>query len=377
VRSIKSNTNQHIYLYYCTINAPVSINNSIMSKLQLLWLLSLTFTAVVADNEYGTEVSWPMQRAPPADAKYHNQNYEEFLKGCSEAYSAQVCRQNEQERLERNAAQPALQRNFTFAGYAKVDAPRQSWAVLQEFWDTYVTTTLDDLKPEVWSRGDVYTNHWKAPTKTLLISNNGDDGPSLTKEQRRTLGQEVQSVLEQWSGVPLVPTSVYGIRAYTKGSILAPHIDRYVCFVSCWFALLFLFIAGTENKKCCIHVSARIAITILLYLNFSIFLRRLPLVISAIINVAQGGMEEDWILEVVGHDGIAVNVTMAPGEMVLYESHSVLHGRPYPLNGDYYANIFLHFEPIGYTTELEEKLQQQHQHQHYNPPSAKELFEAA
>jgi hypothetical protein len=32
------------------------------------------------------------------------------------------------------------------------------------------------------------------------------------------------------------------------------------------------------------------------------------------------------------------------GDMVLYESHSVIHGRPFPLKGRYYANIFIHFE---------------------------------
>lgn len=89
--------------------------------------------------------------------------------------------------------------------------------------------------------------------------------------------------------------------------------------------------------------------------------------ISAIINVAQL-VEEDWILEVIAHDGVAVNITMEPGDMVLYESHSVLHGRPYPLKGTYFANCFLHFEPIGYSAELERRM---------TAKSAKEKFEEA
>lgn len=32
---------------------------------------------------------------------------------------------------------------------------------------------------------------------------------------------------------------------------------------------------------------------------------------------------------------------------VLYESHSVIHGRPFPLKGRFVANIFIHFEPAG------------------------------
>lgn len=79
-------------------------------------------------------------------------------------------------------------------------------------------------------------------------------------------------------------SSVYGVRVYHNQSVLAPHVDR------------------------------------------------LPLVSSAIINVAQD-VDEDWVLEVFDHDGKAHNVTMEPGDMVLYESHSVVHGRPFPLQG--------------------------------------------
>jgi prolyl 4-hydroxylase len=92
-------------------------------------------------------------------------------------------------------------------------------------------------------------------------------------------------------------------------------------------------------------------------------------VISAILNVAQS-LENPWPLEVIGHDGVAVNVTMEPGTMVLYESHSVIHGRPFPMQGECYANLFLHFEPIGYSLELERKLAKR-------LPPAKELFEQA
>merc|ERR1712226_1455272 len=92
----------------------------------------------------------------------------------------------------------------------------------------------------------------------------------------------------------------YGIRIYKEGAVLATHVDR------------------------------------------------MPLVSSAIVNVAQD-VDEPWPIEVIGHDGKAHNVTMLPGDMVLYESHSVLHGRPFPLKGEYMANIFIHFEPVGHS----------------------------
>lgn len=78
---------------------------------------------------------------------------------------------------------------------------------------------------------------------------------------------------------------------------------------------------------------------------------RLPLVSSAIVNVAQD-VDEPWPIEVYGHDGRAYNVTMEPGDMVLYESHSLLHGRPFPLKGRYFANVFIHFQPTGHHNNM-------------------------
>jgi prolyl 4-hydroxylase len=73
---------------------------------------------------------------------------------------------------------------------------------------------------------------------------------------------------------------------------------------------------------------------------------------------------------------------MVPGDMILYESHSIIHGRPYPLNGSYYANLFLHFEPFSYTVSLEQKMQMAAQQPNSGTKAAKklsskELFEQA
>jgi prolyl 4-hydroxylase len=115
---------------------------------------------------------------------------------------------------------------------------------------------------------------------------------------KRKIWEGVKPILEEWTGMELEPSSMYGVREYTRGAILAPHADR------------------------------------------------MPLISSCIINVAQD-VEEDWPLEVFGRDGLAYNVTMQPGDMVLYESHSLIHGRPFPLKGNYFANIFIHFRPTG------------------------------
>ena len=115
-----------------------------------------------------------------------------------------------------------------------------------------------------------------------------------------------RDILEKWVDQELTATSLYGIRIYQDGHVLAPHVDR------------------------------------------------MPLVVSCIINVDQD-LDEPWPLEVYAHNGLSYNVTMEPGEMILYESHSVIHGRPFALSGRFMANIFVHYEPHGHTLRHQEK----------------------
>lgn len=117
---------------------------------------------------------------------------------------------------------------------------------------------------------------------------------------KRHVWDAARDTIQEWTGEELTDCSMYGIRVYTEGALLATHVDR------------------------------------------------MPLVSSAILNVDQD-VDEPWPIEVYGHDGNAYNITMEPGEMVLYESHSLLHGRPFPLKGRFYANIFIHFEPTGHS----------------------------
>jgi prolyl 4-hydroxylase len=117
---------------------------------------------------------------------------------------------------------------------------------------------------------------------------------------KAALWKAAKNAVEEWTQQEVSPISLYGIRISTTGAILAPHVDR------------------------------------------------LPLVTSVIVNVAQD-VEDHWPLEVIGHDGYAHNITLEIGEMLLYESHSIIHGRPFPLKGKYMANLYLHFEPTGHS----------------------------
>lgn len=208
-----------------------------------------------------------------------------------------MCDRSEEYRLETNLQQPSSARNYTHTGFQKVMAPKEIYDLLREYWQA----NEGKERKEGWqpTENQLYgltrTNHWSSPTYMVWIDDARLGGGEWF---RRRIWDEIRPIIQEWTGgVPLEPTSVYGIRVYTEGSILSPHVDRQ------------------------------------------------SLVSSAIINVDQD-VDEAWPLEVYGRDGTAYNVTMQPGEMILYESHSLIHGRPFPLKGRYYANIFIHFQPV-------------------------------
>ena len=162
-------------------------------------------------------------------------------------------------------------KNYTDIGFKKIKAPDVLMRMLTDFYET----SSELATPEKWNNGNTYTNHWKAPTYMLSVEDTSIPKGGINLKNR--IWAAARNTLEEWTGETLTPSSLYGIRIYKEGAILAPHVDR------------------------------------------------LPLVSSAIINVAQD-VDEDWPIEVYGHDGKAYNITMEPGDMVLYESHSIIHG---------------------------------------------------
>ena len=54
-------------------------------------------------------------------------------------------------------------------------------------------------------------------------------------------------------------------------------------------------------------------------------------------------VDEEWPLTVIDHKKDRAKVFLKPGEMLLYESAKMPHGRQFPFNGDYFDNLFVHF----------------------------------
>ena len=67
-------------------------------------------------------------------------------------------------------------------------------------------------------------------------------------------------------------------------------------------------------------------------------------------------MDQDWPITLQDELGHHQNITLKPGEMLLYESARVPHGRPFPLIGDFYENIFAHFYPESWDSTIQSVL---------------------
>eukprot|EP00992_Anisonema_acinus_P005360 TRINITY_DN17965_c0_g1_i1.p1 TRINITY_DN17965_c0_g1~~TRINITY_DN17965_c0_g1_i1.p1 ORF type:complete len:285 (+),score=34.86 TRINITY_DN17965_c0_g1_i1:64-918(+) len=121
----------------------------------------------------------------------------------------------------------------------------------------------------------------------------------------KALQNFIKGKLEQWTGTTdLQPTALYGVREYTRGAKLKFHVDHYRTHV-----------------------------------------------LSAIVLFGQRGMDKPWPLQVYAHgEEVMRNVSMGMGgpNVVLYESATLVHGRERPLEGDGYANAFVHFSPPGW-----------------------------
>jgi prolyl 4-hydroxylase len=230
--------------------------------------------------------------------------YDDFINGCVKANGIQGgrCRSTEADRFEMSLRQPQSMQNYTKVGFKKIKAPEALFKLIQNFWHA----NKEKATEEQWGVGNTYTNNWMSKSYMVSVEDTNLRGGGWDLKQK--IWEAARDVIGEWTGQELTQCSLYGIRIYKDGALLAPHVDR------------------------------------------------LPLVSSAIINVDQD-VDEPWPLEVYGHDGKATNVTMEPGDMVLYESHSVIHGRPFPLKGRYMANLFVHFEPTGHSLRHHAKME--------------------
>ena len=182
-----------------------------------------------------------------------------------------------------------VKRSWTRHGFEKASLPDDLWADMATYW----FNNRHALSFEEWDGKGAYVNWWEAPPEMCYL-------PFGLKGRWH---DAIQVLVEAWLGgaVELEKTDLYGIRSYPRGSRLLPHVDR-------------------EST----HAA------------------------SVIVNVAQYGVDEPWMLHIKDlESGEFVDVPQRPGEIVFYESAKCLHGRPEPFRGEGYVNLFAHYRPKG------------------------------
>lgn len=116
--------------------------------------------------------------------------------------------------------------------------------------------------------------------------------------------RHLQPLHEIWCGEPLVPTAVYGMRRYHRGSHLAMHVDRLATHV-----------------------------------------------VSSILQISQD-VDAPWPIQL-DLGGRRESILLEPGEMLLYEGATTPHGRITPLEGREFVNLFVHYRPVEWPWSAE------------------------
>jgi prolyl 4-hydroxylase len=187
-----------------------------------------------------------------------------------------------------NEHQPGTVLNLTADGFKKMKIPEPLWTDIKTFYDA---STKDQ-----WINEGTVPGYIVGKTTWMLY---------LSDALREQAFQVMQPILEEWiGGIGLSRSAVYGIRKYTNDSTLQVHVDS----------------AATHIISAIFHIDQDYG------------------------NTPEAEVEH-WPLQIQDHDLNVHSVLLSPGEMVLYESAKLIHGRPEPLTGHGYANMFCHFRP--------------------------------
>lgn len=179
--------------------------------------------------------------------------------------------------------------NYTWTGFEKRQLDPKLFTEIADFYRANLSASSDEFV----DGGFIHDAEGRLAARSSTLI-------ELSATLREQIHASLKPLLEQWCGEALAPTYVYGIRTYHHNAVLIMHRDRLDTHI-----------------------------------------------ISAIINVAQQ-VNRDWPLYIEDNSYRQHQVLLKAGEMVFYEGGRLLHGRPEPLDGQAYANIFCHFKPVNY-----------------------------
>ena len=165
-------------------------------------------------KSYGVDVTSAIHRGIDPNS-YFGKRYNKMMEGCYALYNKEDCDAGAEDRMKTNLEQPSTQVNYTDHGFLKMKIPTDIYQLILKFYhDNY-----HSFKDEDWEGSDSTVNHWEAPVKFISLEDEELIGGG--EELKEAVWDGMKPILEEWTGQELHPTSLYGIRAYTEGSVLA------------------------------------------------------------------------------------------------------------------------------------------------------------
>lgn len=190
---------------------------------------------------------------------------------------------------------------FTERGFDVVRVPKDAWELIQSMYnrlrDASVEEVFEDKEKFIFGSGE--------KTSELMDL-------SHVHEDRQRLHDMLLPLHQDWARTKLVPSFIYGIRSYLRGSALASHVDKIESHH------ISSIIIVDKNLKCgCRHKD----------------------------------YADDWPLNIQDHNGVWHEVYANVGDMILYESATCEHGREELFGGTYFRNMFVHYKLDEYEYE--------------------------
>ena len=180
---------------------------------------------------------------------------------------------------------------FTEKGFKVIKCPDETWNLIKESYEI-----LKDKKQQESFIGK----------ENVII---GGDSEILSFEHlpniKTIIHKQLQPIHEEFCGVPIEPSFIYGIRSYKRNATLIKHVDRVETHhISSIIIVDKDLRCGCQNKE----------------------------------------FGSDWALDFQTHDGEWHKIYAEVGDMIIYESAICEHGRTEPFEGVYFNNLFVHYK---------------------------------
>lgn len=172
-------------------------------------------------------------------------------------------------------------------GFEVRKVPHQTFALIKDAYDILKNVVKPERDAEPGNNGVLQNTKNQHATELMSMDN-------LTTIREMILDQ-LQPAHEEWSKHSLIKSACYGIRSYKNDSFLKSHTDRI------------------ETH----HVSS--------------------------IIIVDKKCEKNWPLDIKDHQGNWHKVYAEVGDMIMYESAKLEHGRLTPFEGEYFRNLFIHY----------------------------------